>query len=292
MGRYHTRIKSLTNQVGARFSQQTLREPSPQECAAPATELIVQVDGGHIPVKEKGKRSFEALSAIAYQPDNLQQVDQHHRQITHKSCVVSAMNDQMDTIKRFVLHAAHKQGMTERTRVTGLADGAKNCWSVLRSLESYCQDLKCILDWFHIGKKFENVKNALGEAFGESLDNVKWTVWQGKAEEALTKLRLIRDNIRDDAQRSKLQGLHDYLKNNLVYLINYDERESSGKVYSSQVAESHIDSLINARHKRQRKMQWTREGAHNVLQIRAKIVSQEWSKQWQGTVLGLLTSVA
>ena len=69
----------------------------------------MQVDGGHIPVKEKGKRSFEALSAIAYQPDNLQQVDKHHRQITHKSCVVSAMDDEMDTIKRFVLHAAHKQ---------------------------------------------------------------------------------------------------------------------------------------------------------------------------------------
>jgi hypothetical protein len=288
----HTRIKSLTNQVGARFSQETLREPSPQECAAPAAELIVQVDGGHIPVKEKGKRSFEALSAIAYQPDNLKQVDKHHRQITHNSCVVSAIDDEMDTIKRFVLHAVHKQGMTERTRVTGLADGANNCWSVLRSLESHCQDLKCILDWFHIGKKFENVKNTLGEAFGESLDNVKWTLWQGKAEEALTKLRLIQDNLSDDTKRAKIQRLHDYLKNNLAYFINYEQQKSSGRVYTSQVAESHIDSLINARHKRKKKMQWTREGAHNVLQIRAKMVSQEWSKQWQDIVLDTLISTA
>ena len=288
----HTRIQSLTNQVGATLAQDTLRKPDPNECAAPATDLIVQVDGGHIPVKEKGKRSFEALSAIAYQPNNIEQIDQHHRQITNKTCVVSARDDELETIKSFVLNAAYKQGMTAHTRITGLADGANNCWSVLRSLESRCQALECILDWFHIGKKFEQVKNTLDEAWEEALSSVKWSVWHGDAATALTKLRLIRDNTRDDAKRSKIQGLHDYLKNNLAYLINYDQRESSGRVYTSQVAESHIDLLINARHKRKRKMQWTREGAHNVLQIRAKIVSQEWSKQWQVPVLGALTNVA
>lgn len=252
----------------------------------------MQVDGGHIPVKEKGKRSFEALSVIAYQPNNIEQVDQHHRQITNKTCVVSAIDDRLETIKSFVLNAAYKQGMTAHTRITGLADGANNCWSVLRSLESLCQDLECILDWFHIGKKLENVKNALGESFGESLNSVKLSVWHGEAQAALTKLRLIQDNISDDVQRVKIQGLHDYLKNNLTYLINYEQRESSGRVYTSQVAESHIDLLINARHKRQKKMQWTRAGDHNVLQIRAKLVSQEWSKQWQDTVLNALTSVA
>ena len=82
------------------------------------------------------------------------------------------------------------------------------------------------------------------------------------------------------------------MKNNLDYLINYDERKNSGKVYSSQTAESHIDSLINARHKRKQKMQWTREGAHNVLQIRAKMESQEWNEQWQDAVLKALIGTA
>jgi hypothetical protein len=88
------------------------------------------------------------------------------------------------------------------------------------------------------------------------------------------------------------QNSQPVVKNNLAYLINYEQRESSARVYTSQVAESHIDSLINARHKRQRKMQWTREVAHNVLQIRAKMVSQEWSKQWQDTVLDTLINAA
>lgn len=172
--------------------------------------------------------------------------------------------------------------------LTGLADGASNCWSVLLSLKSHCQNLECILDWFHIGKKFQNVKNALGEAFEKSLDSAKWTLWHGESEAALTKLKLLQDNITDDAKQSKIKVLHDYLKNNLAALINYDERDNSGKAYTSQVAESHIDSLINARHKRKKKMQWTREGAHNVLQIRAKMASEEWNEQWQDTVLEAL----
>ena len=84
--------------------------PSPKACATNATEWIVQVEGGQIPIKEKGKRSFEALSAVAYQPDNLQQVDKHHRQITYKTCIVATIDDELDTLKRFMLNVAHKLG--------------------------------------------------------------------------------------------------------------------------------------------------------------------------------------
>lgn len=62
--------------------------------------------------------------------------------------------------------------------------------------------------------------------------------------------------------------------NHQAYIVNYEERQKAEKPFSSQVAESHVESLINARHKRSGKMQWTREGAHNVLQIRAEIASQ------------------
>jgi hypothetical protein len=57
-----------------------------------------------------------------------------------------------------------------------------------------------------------------------------------------------------------------------------------GKTFTSQVAESHIDTLINARHKRKQKMQWTWDGAHNVLQIRALMESNEWEENWLNLV--------
>ena len=109
-----------------------------------------------IQVQEKDKRSFEALSAIVYRPEHLQAVDQHHRQIMEKTCVISAMDDNLHTIKAYLLNAAHKQGISHETTVTALADGAKNCWSVLSALTPECETLECILDWFHIAQKFQN----------------------------------------------------------------------------------------------------------------------------------------
>ena len=125
----------------------------------------------------------------------------------------------------------------------------------------------------------------MGEAFEEALEKAKWSLWHGDAESALRKLALIRDHLTDEKKQSKLKGLHDYLKNNQAYLVDYDEREKAGKSFTSQVAESHIDTLINARHKRKQKMQWAREGAHSVLQIRALMASNEWEEKWLDLVL-------
>ena len=149
-----------------------------------------------------------------------------------------------------------------------------------------------ILDWFHIGKKFQNVKNALGESLSEALESAKWSLWHGKADDARRKLTLLTDNITDEKKRSKLKGLRDYLENNRHSLVNYDERKQARKVFTSQVAECHIDSIINTRHKRKQKMQWTREGAHNVLQIRAMMTSNEWQDNWLSLVLPSAVNVA
>ncbi len=97
--------------------------------------------------------------------------------------------------------------------------------------------------------------------------------------EALEKLEILRQQVTDKKQRSKLKGLQDYLQRNQQYLINYDQRQQSNQTFTSQVAESHIDTVINARHKRDGKMQWSREGANSVLQIRAAVISAEWQHQ-------------
>lgn len=288
----HNQIKQITNKVGAQLDESNRILPLAQECADPAADLIIQIDGGHIPIQDQEKRSFEALSAVVYLPENVQQVDKHHRQIVDKTCVVSAIDDQLQTIKTYLINAALKQGLSQDSKVTALADGANNCWSVLSVVQPHCQRIECILDWFHVAQKFQQVKNALGEAFEQSLESVKWKLWHGKADEALSKLTLLGDNLTDAAARSKIKGLHHYLQRNRAYLINYNERNQVNKTYTSQVAESHIDSLINARHKKTGKMQWTREGAHNVLQIRAMIASNEWDAKWQSPVLSALAAAA
>ena len=51
-------IKRMTDKVGAVLSKHNQLAPAAAECPAPAQDLIIQVDGGHIPVQEKDKRSF------------------------------------------------------------------------------------------------------------------------------------------------------------------------------------------------------------------------------------------
>jgi len=54
----HTKISRLTDQVGAILSEQHLIPPVKE--VQPVRELVIQVDGGHIPIQDKTKRSFEA----------------------------------------------------------------------------------------------------------------------------------------------------------------------------------------------------------------------------------------
>jgi hypothetical protein len=97
-----------------------------------------------------------------------------------KPCVVSALDDDLQTRKTYLLNAARPQGMTPASQGTALADGAHHGWSGVSVGAPHGQTLECILDWFHIGKKFQHVKNALGEAVATSLESVKWTLWMGK----------------------------------------------------------------------------------------------------------------
>lgn len=69
-----------------------------------------------------------------------------------------------------------------------------------------------------------------------------------------------------------------YLTNNLDKLTNYMERKTGNLPYTSNVAEATVESQINIRFKRKQKMQWTRENAHNVLQLRTTVYSNEWQK--------------
>lgn len=278
--------------MGEILSKQNLLTPRAEECAEPAESIILQVDEGHIPIKEKQKRSFEALFAIAYRPENLQPIGDNRRQIVDQSCVISAQEDNLETMKTYVLNTTIKQGLNSNTLVTALADGANNCWSVIQGLQPHCRYIEAILDWFHIGKKFQNVLNGLNATNQKSLEKIKWKIWHGRAIEAREKLEILSKEITDEKQRNKLKALQNYLQRNQEYLINYEQRQKSNQTFTSQVAESHIDTVINARHKRDGKMQWSRAGAHNVLQIRVAMMSKQWQARWQRTVLPALGAVA
>ena len=140
-----------------------------------------------------------------------------------------------------------------------------------------------ILDWFHISMKFQNI--AIPSDNVESFSSVKWNLWHGncdKALERLTELMKIKGIAANQPLSNKLSKLFAYITNNKTGIVNYEQRKNSKLVFTSNLAESTVNTLINERQKGRQKMLWSREGAHNILQIRAAQRSESWNSDWEG----------
>jgi len=61
-----------------------------------------------------------------------------------------------------------------------------------------------------------------------------------------------------------------YINNNSGSLINYGERYRSGERISSAMAESTVNALVSKRFAKRQQMQWTKRGAHLLLQTRTR----------------------
>ena len=57
-------------------------------------------------------------------------------------------------------------------------------------------------------------------------------------------------------------------------------RKINNLPYSSQLAESSVNCIINERQKN-KKMQWSRVGANNILEIRTSLFSRTWQQDWK-----------
>jgi ribosomal protein S27AE len=286
------RIKKIANAVGQQLEKKKIRPHKITKEYKSAAHLTVQIDGGHIKNKVANKGSFEALSAKIYKPESVVASSKGHTHIIEKSCAASAKDDKQKTMKKLVQQAAKKQGMTKETAVTVLADGAKNCWNVAKSLMPLCASLLFILDWFHIAKKFQTIINISAENEHTKFTLIKEQVWCGEIAVALQKLEKLKLTIENEKLQSKINGLYGYLKRNKERVVNYKERAKNKLIYTSHVAESTVEHLINDRYKRKQKMQWTREGAHNLLQIRASIASNDWVYEWEDIIMKTIQEAA
>ena len=281
----HDRIKHTSELVGEQVG--VLHRMESQVIAAePAAELIINVDGGHINTTEDGKRSFEAMTAVVYRPEALVSNEPGTRNtLTSKHCAASALDDGQQQMINNTVAAALKQGLFPDTKVTALCDGAQNCWQIVEALRPLCASMLLILDWFHLAMKIQNI--SLPDEFKSRLIRVKWHLWRGKTEYALLRLdSLIKECPK--AYRKRLENLQNYVKNNESKIVDYRGRQKAGLVFTSNLAESTVESLINQRCKGQQHMRWSREGLDPVLQLRAAIGSNDWNNVWKFAVRNII----
>lgn len=286
----HDRVKHIVSHIGKEIEIENRQLDISDIKVEAADNLIVQVDGGHLKSVEKNQRSFEVMASIIYKPESVGKIEGQDRgKIYNKNCTASALNDNQESIKRDTLIAAVRQGMTEDTEITAICDGANNCWSVIDYLRSYCKNILPILDWFHIAMRFKNT--AVPKSKREDFDKIKWHLWHDNPTEAINKLDIMIAEL-PIKYHKKIKDLITYIDNNREYIVNYEDHHNNHRVFTSNVAESNVESLINQRCKCQQHMIWSREGVQPLLQVRAAIYSNEWNQRWEHTVLAGLKNAA
>jgi hypothetical protein len=281
----HNRVKIVTMNIGNEVSKIN-HEETQIFTTEEADELIINIDGGHVKTTEN-QRSIEALTAVIYRPEALISNQSETRNfIVSKNCSASVKDDGQKEMITNTIVAALKQGLTPNTRITALCDGATNCWNVVEMFRPISGGVLCILDWFHISMKMENI--ALPNEIRLKFLRIKWHLWRGHTEMALQRIQQLISCVDSNKIIDKLQKFQNYIQNNVARIVNYRSRKLKGLVFTSNLAESTVESLVNQRCKGQQHMRWSREGLNPILQLRAAIFSKDWDSKWKMVVLNAI----
>jgi hypothetical protein len=123
-----------------------------------------------------------------------------------------------------------------------------------------------IIDWFHIAMKIQPLQqiadhivrwrdagNSEMAQVDANVRSLKWKLWHGQTDRALPLLT--------------------YVRSNKSAIINYGARYRSGRRIATALAESGVNSLVARRMVKKQQMQWSKRGAHLLLQVRAAVLN-------------------
>ncbi len=102
------RIRRNVSDIAKIIEEEKLKPLKAVKQNEAAQQMVAVVDGGHLKSKDNDSRSFEAMIATVYRPENIHKIDKNHNEITQKSSVASALSDNQKTIKQLVLNASRK----------------------------------------------------------------------------------------------------------------------------------------------------------------------------------------
>ena len=112
--------------------------------------------------------------------------------------------------------------------------------------------------------------------------SLKWKLWHGQTDRALDQLETMTSDfakLRERGHLSAARLLHladpllTYVRSNKTAIINYGARYRSGRRIATALAESGLKSLVARRMVKKQQMQWSKRGAHLLLQVRAAVLN-------------------
>ena len=182
------------------------------------------------------------------------------------------------------------QGAQDARPFTFLSDGGETVRALPMQLHPQSEHL---LDWIHLtmrvtvlgqySKGLLPLDREVGEGLLRQLESVKWLLWHGKVHRALGRLGDLDRRIdhftdlypRFPRLKRSVRKFRTYIENNRGFIPNYGQRYRNGETISTAFVESTVNYVISKRFVKKQSMQWTKRGAHLLLQTRVKTLNNE-----------------
>jgi hypothetical protein len=238
----------------------------------PQGSVIVGIDGGYVRNWHGKKHNFEVVVGKSMAADR----DDRYFGL------VRSEDEQPGRRFREVLQS---QGLPVTQPVTMLTDGGDSVRALAGELSP---GAVTILDWFHIAMRLTGLEQYVkglahhnpveALALQHRLERIKWRLWHGDGEEAFARAQGLAADVAALASAypglkrlvKATAGLATYIANNAVAIVNYSERWHKGERISTAFVESTVNLVISRRFAKKQQMQWSKKGAHLLLQTRTK----------------------
>jgi hypothetical protein len=287
-------VRSDTLKVAKRLEaelgneQQRFITGSPSEwnrLPRPEGAFKVGIDGGYVRHWFDKKHNFEVIvgkSTLSFREDETDKAPSSKRFGFVQTLEMKP--------KRRLYEVLHSQGLQMNQDIAFLSDGN----DTLRALQlDMSPKATHILDWFHLtmkltaleqyGKGLVQCEAALGEEIRQEIARLKWSLWHGQVDKALGKIDDLVSSIapfnetyaRFNALVKALAALRTYIVNNRHLIPNYGQRYHQGEAIATGFVESTVNEVVSKRFCKKQQMQWSKPGAHLLLQTRVKTLDGE-----------------
>jgi hypothetical protein len=252
----------------------------------PEGSFTVGIDGGYVRNWVDKKHKFEVIVG-----KSIRSFDESEEEDKTPSLKRFGFVQTLETkSKRRLYEVLHSQGLQMNQEITFLSDGD----NTLRQLQlEMSPKATHILDWHHVtmkltvlsqyGKGLVHCETVLGEAICDKIDRLKWSLWHGQVDKALGKIDDLESSIESFKETyarhaglvKALSELRTYIVNNRHVIPNYGERYRNGEPIATGFVESTVNEVVSKRFCKKQQMQWSKEGAHLLLQTRVRTLNGE-----------------
>lgn len=265
------RIESDLTETRTSFMQDSC--PSEwMDLPVPDGRVVVGLDGGYVSNRDDRKTNFELIVGRSLPEDG-------------EARYIGFVHGYDRRPRRRILDHLRRQGVQANQDITFITDGGDEVRSLAEGIAPAGEH---VLDWFHITMRItvlrqfaqglENHDHEAGRSMLDALRRIKWRLWHGnvhRAREDIEDLVLDTECIETDYPnmrklRRAIGEFQTYISTNSASLINYGERHRSGERISSAFAEATVNTVISKRFAKKQQMQWSRTGAHPLLQTRTR----------------------